>query len=205
MELLADDDHGWQRVGDLLADGHIVGVPTDTVYGVAAPVAAPAAVARLFPLKDRDLAKPLAVLVADIAQAATLVDIPPLAESLARRWWPGALTIVLARRRGVEVDLGGAGDTIGVRCPGHPRLVALCDRLGPLATTSANRSGRPTPNDAAGVVAELNGTEVRAVLDGGGLVGSASTVVRIVGDQLEVLRAGPISASDLAASSDRLS
>jgi len=198
MELLRDDEDGWRAAADLLAEGRIVGIPTDTIYGVAAPVAAPGVVARLFPLKDRELGKPLAVLVADLNQARQLVEVSPLAEALAARWWPGALTIVMPRTERFDVYLGGAGDTVGVRCPAHHRVVELCRRLGPLATTSANRSGRPTPGAAADVASALEGTEVAAVLDGGDLVAAASTVVRVDGDEIEVLREGAVSARELA-------
>jgi L-threonylcarbamoyladenylate synthase len=192
MDLLSDDDEGWGRAGELLEAGRIVALPTDTVYGVAAPVSAPGLVARLFPLKARDVSKPVAVLVADLAQAATLVSVTGIAEVLAGQFWPGALTMVLPRTDEFDVDLGGAGQTVGVRCPAHDRLLGLCRRLGPLATTSANRSGRPTPESGAEVASELAGTEVAAVVDAGRLEGTASTVVRVVGGELTVLREGPV-------------
>src|SRR4051812_1727453 len=97
MELLTDDDDGWNRAAALLESGRIVAVPTDTVYGVAAPISAPGLVARLFPLKARDVAKPVAVLVDGVAQAATLVSVVGKAGVLAEQFWPGALTIVLPR------------------------------------------------------------------------------------------------------------
>lgn len=200
MELLGRDETAWRRAAELLEAGRIVALPTDTVYGVAARVAARGAVARLFPLKDRTLAKPVAVLVADADQASELVEFSERASALAARFWPGALTIVAPRRAGFEVDLGGAGSTIGVRCPDHRELIGLCRRVGPIATTSANRSGQPTPPDAVGVAAALAGTEVAAVLDGGHLAGRASTVVRVDGERIDVLREGPFSAADLAAS-----
>ena len=199
MELLTDDDDGWNRAAALLESGRIVAVPTDTVYGVAAPISAPGLVARLFPLKARDVAKPVAVQVDGVAQAATLVSVVGKAEVLAEQFWPGALTIVLPRTDEFDVDLGGAGQTVGVRCPDHERLRALCGRLGPLATTSANRSGQPTPETGAEVAAALEGTEVAAVVDAGRLEGSASTVVRVVGGELTVLRAGPIDEKVLGA------
>lgn len=204
MELLADDEAGWRRAAELLSDARIVAVPTDTIYGVAARVASPASVARLFPLKARELAKPLAVLVADIDQARDVVEVSSMAAHLAARFWPGALTMVLPRRAGFDVDLGGAGDTVGVRCPAHPRVVELCRSLGPLATTSANRSGHPTPTVASGISAELGGTEVAAVLDGGEMSVSASTVIRVDGDEIEVLREGPIAAVELKAAAAEL-
>jgi tRNA threonylcarbamoyl adenosine modification protein (Sua5/YciO/YrdC/YwlC family) len=166
---------------------------------VAAPLSLPGVVARLFPLKRRDVSKPVAVLVADLDQAATLVTVSPHVAALAGQFWPGALTIVAPRLDSFDVDLGGAGETVGIRCPDHPRLIEACRRLGPLATTSANRSGHATPSDAAGVANELGGTEVAAVLDAGTLDGDASTVVRVGVDGIAVLRAGPIDEGILAA------
>jgi len=199
MEVLADDDAGWERAVELWASGALVAAPTDTIYGVAAPVSLPGVVARLFPLKQRDVSKPVAVLVADLDQAGSMIEISPHIVALADHFWPGALTIVAPRRAQFRVDLGGAGETVGVRCPDHPRLIEACRRLGPLATTSANRSGRATPADAAGVANELAGTEVAAVIDAGRLEGTASTVVRVGVDGVAVLRAGPIDEGILAA------
>lgn len=199
MEMLADDDAGWERAIDLMGAGGLVALPTDTVYGVAAPVAHPGVVARLFPLKQRDASKPVAVLVADLEQAATMVEVSPLMAALTEQFWPGALTIVAPRLAKFHVDLGGAGQTVGIRCPNHARVVDACRRLGPLATTSANRSGRPTPEDGVGVAGELAGTEVAGVIDAGTLSGTASTVARIGADGLTVLRVGPIGEQILAA------
>ncbi len=201
MEVVSAFDEGaWSRAGDVLAAGGVVALPTDTIYGVAASVSSPSAVVRLFALKERDSAKPVAVLVADAAQAAEVADVSRSARVLAERFWPGALTLVLPRRADFEVDLGGSGATVGVRSPAHPELVELCRRLGPLATTSANRSGRPTPSDGAGVSVELGGTDIELVLDGGPAPGElASTVVRVDDDGLTVLRAGPIELGALQA------
>lgn len=192
MERLADDDAGWARAAELLAAGRIVAIPTDTVYGIAAAIETPHAVARLFPLKERDASKPVAVLVADGAQAQELVITSPRANVLIDAFWPGALTVVAPRREDFEVDLGGAGETVGVRCPNHDRVRALCRRVGALATTSANRSGQPPERDAESIALALAGTEVAAVLDGGYIDGAASTVVRVDGEEITVLRSGPL-------------
>jgi L-threonylcarbamoyladenylate synthase len=201
MELVSAFEEGaWGRAAEVLAAGGVVALPTDTIYGVAASVTCPAAVVRLFALKARDTAKPVAVLVADAEQAAVVADVPPAALALAARFWPGALTLVLPRRADFTVDLGGSGATVGVRSPAHEELIELCRRLGPLATTSANRSGRPTPVDGMGVSLELAGTGVDLVLDGGRSPREiASTVVRVDEDGLTVLRAGPIALGDLHA------
>ncbi len=201
MEVVdARDPGAWRRAEEALASGAVVALPTDTVYGVAAAISHPDAVVRLFALKDRDAAKPVAVLVADSVQAAEIAEMSEGTRAVASRFWPGALTLVLPRADGFDIDLGGAGHTVGVRAPAHDELIGLCRRLGPLATTSANRSGHPTPADGAGVANELAGTDVALVLDDGPAPGGTpSTVVRVDGSELHVLRDGPITLGELHA------
>ena len=190
----------------MLEQGGVVALPTDTVYGVAASIDHPSSVVRLFALKDRDESKPVAVLVSGVAQLATLATTSPLSELLTARFWPGPLTIVLPRNESFGLDLGGAGDTVGVRSPAHTQLLALCERVGPIATTSANRSGAPTPSAGAEVAVALEGTGVDLILDGGDTGGNlASTVVRVDGGECEVLRSGPISDSSLRAAARGIS
>jgi L-threonylcarbamoyladenylate synthase len=179
-----------------LRAGEAVVVPTDTVYGLAALADRPSATARLFTLKHRTERKALAVLVADIEQAQSLVEpVGPEVRALMERHWPGPLTLVLPRSPASRaLDLGGDDDaTVGVRCPGHALLRALARRVGPLATTSANRSGEPTPSMAAEAAAALDGP-VGFVLDGGRCDGVPSTVVDVTGVPWRVLREGPIGA-----------
>jgi L-threonylcarbamoyladenylate synthase len=175
-----------------LRGGGAVVVPTDTVYGVAVAANVAGATDRLFVIKERPTTVPLPVLVADRAQAEEIAEVPPIAAALMARHWPGGLTIVLPRRPSFVVDLGGEDDaTVGVRVPAHPVPVDLARRVGPLATTSANRHGRPTPPTAAEVAAEL-GSGVAVVIDGGRCDGAPSTVVRVVEDRVEVLRQGSV-------------
>ncbi|HKY14701.1 MAG TPA: L-threonylcarbamoyladenylate synthase [Microthrixaceae bacterium] len=196
----SSDPDAWRRAAELLETGSVVAVPTDTIYGVAAAVSHPRAVVRLFALKARDASKPVAVLVSGAAQAGDIAQLSPAAVRLAERFWPGALTLVLPRAEHFTVDLGGAGHTVGVRAPAHDRLIELCDAIGPLATTSANRSGHPTPPDGASVAHELGGTEVALVIDDGSAPGELpSTVVRVDGNELTVLREGPVGTADLQA------
>ena len=198
MELLESDHHAWSRAATELRTGAVVALPTDTVYGVAASIEHPSAVVRLFALKDRDASKPVAVLVSGAEQAAHIAEWTPSAADIAERFWPGPLTLVLPRRPGFTLDLGGAGETVGVRCPAHDSLSALCADVGPLATTSANRSGAPTPSTGREVAVELEGTAVAFLIDAGASPGFiASTVVRVEGDELTILREGPISDTDL--------
>ena len=183
-----------------LVAGQIVGIPTDTVYGLAADVLHTDAADRLFTVKRRPRKLDLPVLVADIEQALGLATgVPDTARTLMERWWPGALTIVVPRRPDLGVDLGDDEATIGLRCPDHPIPVALCRAVGPLATTSANLHGDDTATTAAEVRAAF-GDAVAIVLDGGTCAGSPSTVVDCTGHEVKLLRDGRIPWPNLQAS-----
>jgi L-threonylcarbamoyladenylate synthase len=180
-----------------LSEGSVVAVPTDTVYGLAAALDRPEAIARLFELKGRPSDVPCAVLVAGPDQLVTITGpLGPLAAQLARRFWPGPLTLVVPRSAAFEVDLGGppeAGSTVGVRWP-DDRLVAELARLsGPVAATSANLHGEPPARTASEVSRAFDGDERLAlVLDGGTCHGVPSTVVDCTGDTLRCLRDGAV-------------
>jgi tRNA threonylcarbamoyl adenosine modification protein (Sua5/YciO/YrdC/YwlC family) len=179
-------------------------LPTDTVYGVAAHVGEPDALDALFALKGRRRDHPLAVLVADVAQAHELVDlaaVPAAAEGSVLRMlevgWPGALTVVLPRRAAARaVDLGGDADAIGLRCPASDLVRAIAERVGPLATTSANRTGEPTPRTAAAAAGSLRGS-VGLVIDAGPCTEPPSTVVDATTWPMRVLRQGSVRPEDL--------
>lgn len=179
-----------------LSNGACVGIPTDTVYGLAARLHDPAAVESLFSLKGRAATKAMAVLVDSYGTAAELGHFDELATDLAERFWPGPLTLVVRRREGLLVDLGGDSGTIGVRCPGLAIVRDLAAAVGPIVTTSANRTGEPTIETAAEIAA-MFGSGLGAVLDGGRLSDAASTVVDVCGTGLVVLREGPISTAEL--------
>ena len=181
-----------------LRAGEAIVVPTDTLYGLAALPTVPGAVDRLFSLKGRPADTPIAVLVAGIEQVEALADLSGAARRLADAFWPGPLTMVLPRRAGVDLPLGEPHATIGVRWPDHPVIAALAEAVGPLATTSANRTGEPTPATAGEAAASLVG-DVAVVLDGGACAGTASTVVDLTGPDLRVLREGAITESALRA------
>ncbi|MYH42674.1 MAG: threonylcarbamoyl-AMP synthase [Acidimicrobiaceae bacterium] len=168
-----------------LRRGEPVGVPTDTVYGLAADADA---IQQLFELKERPAERSIAVLVADLAAAETLVELTPSARRLAERFWPGPLTIVAARRSDAPAHLG-AGATIGVRLPGDDIMQAIAG-LGPLAVTSANLHGGRTPSTAQGV-ADLFPT-LSLIVDGGPRPGAPSTVVDVTGSTPAVLREGSV-------------
>ena len=183
----------------MLAGGGTVVLPTDTVYGLAALPSREGATADLFALKDRAADHPLAVLVADLDQALELVEVtvPDVSRWMAELW-PGPLTIVL-RRSAVSagLDLGGDAETIGVRCPDHQFLRALAAEVGPIATTSANRTGQPTPLTAIEAAASLSGA-VDLVVDGGPAGKAASTVVDASTEPWRVLRSGAITPDRLS-------
>jgi tRNA threonylcarbamoyl adenosine modification protein (Sua5/YciO/YrdC/YwlC family) len=182
---------------EALAEGRIVGIPTDTVYGLAADPFRPGASDRLFEAKRRSRDVDLPVLVASVDQAMSLTTaVPGIAMTLMERFWPGPLTLVLPRRPGLTADLGDDEATIGVRCPEHPVPLALCAKGGPMATTSANLHGQPTSQTAEEVVAVF-GDAVPWVLDGGRRAGSPSTVVDCTGTEPRLLREGRIPWEDV--------
>lgn len=163
-----------------LAAGGLVVIPTDTVYGLAAVLDQPASIARIFELKDRPRSKPLAVLVADMAQAASVAIFDDQARKLAEENWPGPLTIVLNSARHLG-QLGGDGETVGVRIPAHHFCLSLLKMIGPLAATSANLSGAPTPKKVE-EIAELFGEGVDLYIDGGEASAAPSQVVSMTGE-----------------------
>lgn len=185
----------------LLRAGGIVAVPTDTVYGIAADMALPDAIERLFAAKQRPPEKAVAVLLADAAQADGLGVLSPAAVVLAQRFWPGGMTLVLPVRPEARLPrvLAGGAPTIGVRVPDHPTPRALAAVLGPLPTTSANRSGEADARDAREILERL-GESLAMVLDGGPVRGGpASTVVDCTLEWPSILREGAIPSAEIAA------
>jgi L-threonylcarbamoyladenylate synthase len=185
---------------EALAAGQLVIAPTETVYGLAAAAENDRAVAAVFAAKGRPAFNPLIVHVADLTAARAIAEFHPLAEDLARAFWPGPLTLVLPRRPEARISLlATAGlDTVAVRVPAHP----VCQDLlrvfgGPLAAPSANRSGRVSPTTAAHAAAEF-ATGVAMVLDGGPCpVGVESTIVGFAAGRPVLLRPGGVAREDL--------
>jgi len=194
IDATLDFDTAVGAAADELAQGRTVVIPTDTVYGIAAPAKDTAAVASIFAAKNRPAERRVAVLVADLAQAGTLVEIDGSFAVLADRFWPGPLTLVAARKSGSPTAVGSEHD-IGVRCPDHDLVRELARRVGPLATTSANVHGRAPHDDAASVATEL--PAIGLVIDGGLCRAQASTVVDLCGPVPKVLRAGLISQTQI--------
>ena len=186
------------RATAALERGGTVVLPTETVYGIAALPTQPGAVASIFDLKQRPPSMHLAVLVASIDQVELVVDtVPPGARALMERFWPGPLTLVLDGARPLVARLGAADGTVGVRCPDHQIARAIARRVGPIATTSANLHGQPTPDTATEIAEVLAGADI--VIDAGPCVGGvASTVVDVTGDAPSTLRPGPVSVERIA-------
>lgn len=196
---VAPDVEGLAAAAAALRAGRLVAFPTETVYGLGAHALDPAAVARVFAAKGRPADNPLIVHLGDASQVSRVVArVTPLAARLARRLWPGPLTLVLEARPEVPRITTGGLSTVAVRVPDHPVATALLQAADvPVAAPSANRSGRPSPTTAEHVVADL-GDLVDVVLDGGPCpVGVESTVVDVRGDRPIVLREGTVTREQL--------
>ena len=191
------------RAAAVLASGEPVALPTETVYGLAADALRPDAVVKIFEAKERPFFDPLIVHLPAPGWLEELAEIPAesraLVAMLTERFWPGPLTLVLPRRAVVpDVVTAGLG-TVAVRMSAHPVFRAVIERFGrPLAAPSANRFGRISPTTGAHVFSELAG-RIPLILDGGPtLHGVESTIVAVEAGRLRMLRAGPVTADDLA-------
>jgi L-threonylcarbamoyladenylate synthase len=182
----------------VLARGGLVVFPTESVYGLGADAASPAAIERLVAVRGRDEGKPILVLASDVRMVTQVVrHVPLLARRLAARFWPGALTLVLPAREGLPGALTAGTGTIGVRVPDHASARALVAALGrPVTAPSANPPGKK-PAETVDEARAYFGAAVEAYLDGGRCDGAPSTVVRIDGAGFTVLREGRIDAASI--------
>lgn len=190
-----------ERALALLEGGDVVAIPTETVYGLAGDATNGVAVARIFEAKGRPRFNPLIAHVADLAMASRIADFDPLSAKLAETFWPGPLTLVLPQRaeNGIHPLVTAGLDTIALRMPRGfgGELIARLGR--PLAAPSANSSGRISATTAEAVAADL-GERIRLVVDGGATpVGLESTIVKIEGGKLTLLRPGGIAADEIEA------
>jgi L-threonylcarbamoyladenylate synthase len=185
------------RAAELLRGGQLVAFPTDTVYGVGAPAFDPACVAAIYVAKQRSPEKAIPVLIADEDDLPRVAaSVPDIARKLIARFWPGGLTLVLPKRPDVP-EIVSADMTVAVRIPDLDLARALMRLSGPLAATSANRSGQPSPITASDVMTQLGG-RIAAVLDGGPCHGGVpSTVVDCVSSPPRMVREGAISLAAL--------
>lgn len=184
---------------DLLKQGRLVALPTETVYGLAARIDDPQAIRRIFTAKGRPQDNPLIVHVADITDIEAIGVTGVVEDVLIQHFMPGPLTIVLQRRSEISDDVTAGLSTVAVRIPGNDVFREIIRRVGkPLAAPSANLSGRPSPTTAQHVVDDL-GSVVDAVVDAGPCsVGLESTVVQVVGNEVVILRPGAVTAAMLA-------
>jgi len=198
--LSAEAPDAVDRAVDALRQGEVVAFPTDTVYGIGAHAFLPQAVARLYAVKGRPVGMAIPLLLSGTeALSLVCVDIPSLAWQIAVHFWPGALSLVLRRAPAVPDAVTAGGPTVAVRVPDHPLVRKLCQRLGaPLAATSANRHGRPSPVTAGDVHRAL-ADRIPLILDGGTCPGGvASTVLDLTVSPPAILRPGPVTAEQLA-------
>ncbi|MCC7046716.1 MAG: threonylcarbamoyl-AMP synthase [Alphaproteobacteria bacterium] len=200
--ILAPEPAAIARAAQALRDGLLVGLPTETVYGLAADATSDRAVAAIFAAKNRPRFNPLIVHVAEIAEARRLVAFDSRGEALAAKFWPGPLTLVLPRRAdcGASLLCSAGLDSLAVRMPAHDVARAVIRAAGrPLAAPSANPSGRLSPTRAEHVARALAG-KVALVLDGGACpVGVESTVVDLTGAKALLLRPGGVAEEQIAA------
>ncbi|MGC4107528.1 MAG: L-threonylcarbamoyladenylate synthase [Thermomicrobiales bacterium] len=182
-----------------LQHGGIVAYPTDTVYGIGASIHYPGTLSRIYEIKGRKADASLPILLAssgDLAKASTGVD--PLLLSLASRFWPGSLTVAVPAKPSLPPQVIAADGTVGVRVPAHSVALTLAQRVGGvLATTSANISGQPPATKADEIGTTLR-NRLDVILDGGiSRNGRASTVIRLEGDTIHIIREGAISAETI--------
>jgi L-threonylcarbamoyladenylate synthase len=186
-------------VVDALRAGALVGIPTDTVYGLAAALDQ-TAIGRVFEAKGRPAGLAIPVLIGGPEQLARVASaFPPSASRLTERFWPGPLTVVVRAKRAVGRLVGGDGRTVGIRWPDHPYVEELCLAAGPLAVTSANRHGEPPSTRAAELRARFDVDELALVVDGGECAGQPSTVVDCSGRETRCLREGALAWTELEA------
>ncbi|HKI53878.1 MAG TPA: L-threonylcarbamoyladenylate synthase [Anaerolineales bacterium] len=185
------------QVLSVLRSGGLVAFPTDTVYGLGCLAFDGKAVESIYAAKDRPVEKAIPILVGEIMDTEKIVtEFPPVPRILALRFWPGPLTCILPKKPTLP-EAVSATSTIGVRIPDDVTARVLLRHAGPMAVTSANISGQPSPSTAEEVFEQLNG-RIPLIIDGGRTPGGVpSTVIDCLSDEIKILREGPISADDI--------
>ena len=203
----ATDPQAWGPALDeavhAVSRGQLVVLPTDTVYGVGADAFTPRAVKALLDAKGRGRQMPPPVLIPDVRTLDGLAtEVPGTVRALAAAFWPGALTLIVTAQPTLTWDLGETRGTVALRVPDHPLALALLRRTGPMAVSSANKTGQPAATTAADAAGQL-GDAVAVVLDGGPTPGNApSTILDATGDRLRLVRLGALSLDELRAVAD---
>jgi len=185
------------RALSVLQSGGLVAFPTDTVYGLGALAFNKIAIERVYTAKGRPIDKAIPILIGGPQDLERVTSgLPPIAAKLAARFWPGPLTLIVPKHPSLP-EIVSSAPTVGVRVPDHPLARALLQAAGPMAVTSANLSGKPSPRTAGEVLLQLKG-RIPLILDGGETPGGvSSTVVNCLGAEPVILRAGPISLEDI--------
>ncbi len=188
-----------QTALEILRSGGIVAFPTDTVYGLGAPAFNNDAIESIYTAKQRPIEKAIPILIGDLDDLDKVADdIPNMALRFASRFWPGPLTCIVPKKQTLPLAVS-ATSTVAVRIPDHPDARALLRAAGPMAVTSANISGQPSPTTADEVYEQLNG-RIPLILDGGKTPGGVpSTLVDCTGEMPIILREGPITLDELMA------
>lgn len=204
LVVAADDPQAIERAATILTAGGLVGIPTETVYGLAADIRQPHAIRSVFRAKGRPADHPLIVHVEAVERVRDCaVGIPTLAVDAAAAFWPGPLTMLLRRSAAVSDAVTGARDTVALRCPAHDFTLRLIARMDTgLAAPSANRFGHVSPTRAKHVVDDL-GDVIDLVVDGGDCRhGIESTIIDLTSTTPQILRAGALSREDLESTLD---
>lgn len=198
--ILSSDNEDIKKAAEIIKQGGIVAMPTETVYGLAADALNGNAVRKIFEAKGRPMDNPLIVHISDISQIYQLVkEFPQRAEILAENFWPGPLTIILPKSDIIPDEVSAGLDTVAIRFPSHETAQRLISLSAPLAAPSANLSGSPSPTTLRHVRDDMNG-RIDAIIDGGDCeVGVESTVVTLAEDIPTLLRPGGITAEQLRA------
>ena len=184
----------------IMRGGGLVAVPTETVYGLAGNGLDEKAVAEIYEVKGRPEVKPLSLMVHDAASMERYCEnVPPQAYTLAKKFWPGPLTIVMKAKPCVPEIVRAGGETVGLRCPDHPLTLELLEKSGvPFAAPSANPSGEPSPKNADSVLKYFDG-KIDAVLDGGECgIGCESTLIDLSRTPYRILRQGALPEDEIA-------
>jgi L-threonylcarbamoyladenylate synthase len=195
----APERHVVNYAADFIRRGRVIGIPTDTVYGLSADPFNLAAIERVFQVKGRPETRALPILVSSIEQAVTLVrDVPDGFLVLAHKFWPGALTLVIEATHRLPLKVTGNSGRVALRWPNSRITTALIEAAGgPVTGTSANVSGFPSCTNAQQIVKQL-GDRLPLVLDGGDTGGAmASTIVRVDGDEWAIIREGAVAESEI--------
>lgn len=204
--LLSDSAEDILTASELIRKGNVVGIPTETVYGLGADALNPEAVKKIFEAKGRPADNPLIVHIYKIEEVDKLGhDIPNIFYRLAAIFWPGPLTMIVPKNDIIPAETSGGLDTVGIRMPSHRVMRELIRLTGPIAAPSANRSGYPSPTSAAHVMNDMNG-KISAVIDGGeSRFGVESTVISFDDENtVRILRPGSVTSEMLMEHADNV-